>query len=138
MYFTEISKLKAAEAEKEKAAKTVRTIPTFTLESVPEENETRIETTNLSGQFENIENFSGHVQAEDDSVWNEQEAMDAIKTAFGGPSNDTNVSRENLFLLVCKHCVEQIEKPYVSITQLGPAKDWPEWPNERPDEEDRE
>jgi len=135
-------KLKEAEAAKEKAAKTVKTIPTFTLETVPEENETRIETANLSGQFENVENFSGHVQTSDeppvDPVWNEQEAMDAIKTAFGGPSNDANVSRENIFLLVCKHCVEEIEKPYVSITQLGPAKDWPEWPDKRPDEEDRE
>jgi len=128
VYFADIRKLKEAEAAKEKAAKTVKTIPTFTLETVPEDDETRNETANLSGQY--VESFSGHVQTSDeppvDSVWNEQEAMDAIKTAFGGPSNDANVSRENLFLLVCKHCVDQIEKPYVSITQLGPAKEWPE------------
>ena len=81
---------------------------------MPEENETRIETAQLSGQFENIENFSGHVQTEEDPVWNEQEAMDAIKTAFGGPSNNANVSRENLFLLVCKHCVEQLSLIHIS------------------------
>ena len=126
MCFTELRRVKEAEAKKQ--------LQRVTIETIDEDDESANETTRLSGTKKSApENLSGkstetaksdeNLGGGDDSVWDEEAAMEAIRKDFGN-DDPVNVSPENVFILVCEHCVALVDKPNTKITKSGESFTW--------------
>ena len=119
MYFTELRKVKEAEAKKqsqrvinETADVDARLCGTKEAASV-----------NLSGETAETAKSNENLGGGEDNEWDEEAAMEAIRKDFGG-NDPVNVSPENVFILVCEHCVALMDKPNTKITKTGESYTW--------------